>query len=309
MRIALLLLALLLIALPARAHDFRPGVLSLHEEAPGVFGVAWTPPLDSRGEDSSVSVVYPSACRLEGSRLTCPSGLSGSLRFEGLHARSMRVAVEVRRLDGSVGEWLVAADAPSVELSSMHRRGSWVWVKLGVVHIYALDHIAFLLGLLLIVKTVRRVVATVTAFTLAHSLTLALAVLGVVQLPSAPVEATIAASVLLMAREAAVDAPTLTHRAPWLVALLFGLVHGLGFASALKALGLPPDSRIGALFGFNVGVELGQLSLVVAYFAVLALARKRWQSAGPLRTALCYAMGALAALWLIERSAAIFTSS
>ena len=306
MRFLLLLLAAWLFALPAHAHDFRPGVLALVESAPGVFDVAWTPPLDSRGEDSNVRVRYPEGCELVDATLTCSHDLAGALRFEGLHSPTMRVAVEVTRLDGTRSEWLVGSSNPSVDPASARPRGVLAWIGLGVLHIYALDHVAFLLGLLLVVRTLRRVVFTVTAFTLAHSLSLALAVLGVIHVPSAPVEATIAASVLLVAREALVDAPTLTHRAPWLVALGFGLVHGLGFASALFELGLPAGMRAGALFGFNVGVGLGQLTLVGVYFAVMALTPRKLPR---LRALACYAMGGLSALWLIERSLAIFTPS
>ncbi len=307
--VAVLASALLCVALPAAAHDFRPGVLSLVERAPGTFDVAWTPPLDSRGEGSRVDVRYPAGCQLHDEVLDCPGGLSGTIRFDGIHTPSMRIVVEIQHLDGTSGEWIVQSREPTVDTTSVAPRPFWSWVQLGITHIYAPDHLAFLVGLLLIVGTVRRVIGTVTAFTVAHSLTLGLSVLGFIAMPSAPVEAAIAGSVLLVAREAAVDAPTLTHRAPWLVALIFGLVHGLGFAGALAALGLPAENRAGALVGFNIGVELGQLTVVVAYFPILTLAKKRWRTASRLRMATCYALGGLSALWLLERSAAIFTGS
>jgi hypothetical protein len=301
--------ALTFVALAAAAHDFRPGVLSLVETAPGTFDVAWTPPLDSRGEGSKVDVRYPAGCQLHDRVLNCAGGLSGTIRFEGIHAPSMRIAVEIQRLDGASSEWLVQSDDPTVDPTAAAPRALWGWIRLGITHIYAADHLAFLLGLLLIVGTARRVIATVTAFTVAHSLTLGLSVLGFVHVASAPVEAAIAGSVLLVAREAAVDAPTLTHRAPWLVALLFGLVHGLGFAGALAQVGLPSGSRAGALVGFNVGVEVGQLTVVAAYFSFVALANRRWPSARWLRLTACYAMGAFSSLWLLERVSVIFTGS
>jgi hypothetical protein len=123
----------------------------------------------------------------------------------------------------------------------------------------------------------RALIATITAFTIAHSVTLALATLGVLRVSSAPVEATIAASVLLVARESMHDEPTWTRRAPWAVAMLFGLVHGLGFAGALRELGLPSGSVGWALLWFNVGVELGQLAVVAVALLVVRLTR-RWLS-------------------------------
>ncbi len=151
----------------------------------------------------------------------------------------------------------------------------------------------------------RRLLLTITAFTVAHSITLVLAVLGVITVRSAPVEACIALSVLLVAREATHQAPTLIRRWPWLAAGGFGLVHGLGFASALTELGLPRASLARSLISFNVGVELGQLAVVALLVALVALGRrsigKRIRGAHVHRAA-CYLLGALAAWWLLDRA-------
>jgi len=158
-------------------------------------------------------------------------------------------------------------------------------------------------------RFLRALVGTLTAFTLAHSVTLALAALDLVRLPSGAVEATIAASVVLVAREAFVDADTLTRRRPWLVASVFGLVHGLGFAGALGDLGLPEDGQglVIALLGFNVGVELGQLAIVIVVLALASFARRATSPTFHRRAhaLACYALGAAGAIWCVDRVAGI----
>jgi hydrogenase/urease accessory protein HupE len=282
-------------------------VLSLVEISPDRFAVSWTEPVDSRrSAPAPVAIDFPPGCERTGAILECTGGLHGEIAFRDLSGPRVRVVVAIRRLDGTRSEGVATAASPRVDADAGPSITSWT--LLGVEHIATgLDHVAFLLGLLLVAGLDRRIVVTVTAFTLAHSLTLALAVLDVVHLPSAPVEATIAASVVLVAREALrPDAPTLAHRAPWLVALVFGLVHGLGFAGALRDVGLPPGGAPLALLGFNLGVEIGQLALVLAALAVARLARAGFRDGlARLRAPAAYALGALGALWLVERTAAI----
>ena len=307
MRPALLLVAAIsLLARPARAHDFQPGVLAFVETAPGELAMRWTEPVDAQGAPAGVAVVLPPHCRREGDRVSCGgAGLTGPLAFEGLHEARMQVVVSVSRLGGTVEEHLVTGAEPRATLGgSSGDLGDWI--RLGVEHIaLGLDHLAFLVGLLLIVRGARRLLATITAFTVAHSLTLALAVLGVLRVPAAPVEAAIAASVLLVAWESTHERPTLTRRAPWLVALVVGLVHGLGFAGALGERGLPAGSIGRALLGFNLGVELGQLAILAAVLGAARLVRgalhgRRWP-----HLAAGYLIGAPAAWWLIARTVAI----
>jgi hypothetical protein len=295
-------------ALPAHAHDFQPGVLAMVETAPGELAVRWTEPVDSQGAPAGVRVVFPPDCRRDEDRLRCgAAGPRGEIVFEGLHDRRMQVVVSLARRDGTVEEHVVTGEAPRLRLGAAGT-SFLAWVVLGMEHIaLGLDHLAFLIGLLLVAggAGVRRLLVTVTAFTVAHSLTLALATLGVLAVPSAPVEASIAASVLLVAREGTHDRPTLTRRAPWLVALIFGLVHGLGFAGTLAERGLPSGSVTRALLGFNVGVELAQVALVAVALAGARLVGRAFDDGRRPKLLACYLIGAPAACWLIARTVAI----
>jgi hydrogenase/urease accessory protein HupE len=308
---ALVALALLLPASAGLAHDFTPGVLSIVERTAGRYEIAWAPPVDS-GEELDVRFALPTHCRLDEERrwADCGAeGLRGAITFPGLRDHRARVVIRIEALHAPPAEHLVSGDAPELSLDRPPGDSFVAWLRLGVEHIaFGFDHLAFLFGLLLVAGVDRRALLTVTAFTVAHSITLALAALDLVHLASAPVEATIAASVILVARESTHDEPTLTRRWPWLVAAVFGLVHGLGFAGALREIGLPRDSVIVPLLGFNLGVELGQLAIVAVAVVALHLAR-RWKSPPTwLRPASAYAIGALGAFWLIDRAWAIITA-
>ncbi len=301
-------LALSLLGSPARAHDFSAGVLSMVERDDGSFDVAWTEPVDASGAPGGVALRFPAPCALASTRLSCsPPGLAGPIRFEGMHAARMQVVVRIQWRDGAVTEGLVTGKDPSFEVKDRARRSAWAWVRLGVEHIgTGYDHLAFLVGLVLLVGLDRRLVATITAFTVAHSISLALAVTGLLVAPSAPVEATIAASVVLVAWEATIDRATLSHRFPWVVALAFGLVHGLGFASALTEASIPQGGVGFALFFFNVGIELAQLALVGLLFAlskVPAVARAAHHPRA--KQIACYALGTLGVAWTLDRAAAL----
>lgn len=185
------------------------------------------------------------------------------------------------------------------------------YVVLGVEHILmGLDHLLFVLALLIIVRGGRRIVLTATAFTVAHSITLVVATLGWLSLPGAPVEAAIALSITFLAREIVMSwrgQAGLTERLPWLVAFVFGLLHGLGFAGALAEIGLPANSIPVALLCFNIGVELGQLLFVAAMLGLAWIARA-WLAGRrqTLRWAAPYAIGAVASFWMIERVVAFW---
>ncbi|MCX4247917.1 HupE/UreJ family protein [Paraliomyxa miuraensis] len=292
----------------AMAHGLRPGVLALTEERPGSFVIAWSEPVDTSGSGAPVEVVFPAPCRREGERLECGTqGLRGTIAFQGLAEGHDRVMTLVRFHDGRVLEHMVTVAEPRLVVDATPGRSASAWLGLGLHHIMGgLDHVAFVLGLMLVVgaTSLRRLVTTITAFTLAHSLTLALAVTGILTLASAPVEATIAASVVLVAREATHHGLTLTRRSPWVVALLFGLVHGLGFAGALREQGLPEGWVGRSLLWFNLGVELGQLAIVAAVVAAATLGRRfvRWPG---LRTVAAYALGGLGAWWFLARAVAL----
>ena len=308
MRALVLCIAIVFAARPAAAHDLRPGVLSLTEVTPGEYRLRFVPPVDARGETTEVSFELPPGCTHAGDRARCDGGIAGELAITGMRGDAMRTLVVLVRGGGERVEWIVDAESPRVTIGAAPPAGALAWLVLGLEHILGgLDHLAFVIGLLLVLELAidRRLLLTITAFTLAHSLTLALAVLGIVEVRAAPVEACIAASVLLVAREATHRQPTAIRRWPWLAAGGFGLIHGLGFASALSELGLPRGSLAKSLVSFNVGVELGQLAVVVIVVgsaaAVRRLVGERWVIGDKVHRAACYLLGAVAAWWLLDR--------
>jgi hydrogenase/urease accessory protein HupE len=230
----------------------------------------------------------------------------------GLQLTITDVLVRLQMRDGTVSTTLVRPSRPWIEIAATPGllAVTGAYVSHGIEHIFfGFDHLLFVLALILIVRDVRMLLLTVTAFTVAHSITLSLAVLGVVHIPGPPVEACIALSILLVASEIVRlqhGAPTLTATRPWVVAFAFGLLHGLGFASALIDIGLPERDIPLALFSFNLGVELGQLAFIAVVLAVMrfSLLLPLPIPDGPrLRTAASYAIGSVAAFWFIERLA------
>jgi len=310
---------------PAAAHDARPAYLEVREEASGRVQVTWKVPVFSE-RPLPVEPHFPASCRtlvspaahelpaalLVRSVLECgPGGLRGQrIEFAGLEATLADVLVRVSTPDGAVATTLVRRSRPWLEVAPDRGPGAIAGAYLahGVEHILGgFDHLLFVLGLIWIVRGVGRLVKTITAFTVAHSITLALATLGVVRLASPPVEASIALSILLLAVEIArIDRgePSLSVRFPWAVAFSFGLLHGFGFAGALAELGLPPADIPLALLAFNAGVEAGQLAVVAGFLAAAWLLRRlRIAWPGWARAAPAYAFGSLAAYWFFDRLA------
>ena len=307
----LLLLVLLmlsvLLAAPARAHEMSMAELQLRENAPGDFLWQWAA-TEKRPAAEDLTPVWPNGCQASVNLLRCgPGGLSGTLAVEGVGKRYSAVLVKVDWLDGQQRVYTLTSSQTRVHLhgAADDRRGWWqiasAYTVLGVEHILTgFDHLLFVCSLLFLVGFQRRLVATITAFTLAHSLTLVLSALGWLTLRSPPVEASIALSIMLVASEALHDRATLSRRWPALVAFLFGLVHGLGFAGALKEIGLPQNHLPVALLTFNVGVEIGQLMVVGAvYGAWRALAH--WPALARARRPALYAIGSVAAYWSLGR--------
>jgi hydrogenase/urease accessory protein HupE len=242
-----------------------------------------------------------------------PGGLAGKrIEFAGLQATITDVLVRVQLRDGAYSTTLIHPSQPWLEIAAAQGSLSVAatYVRHGAEHIlYGYDHLLFILALLLIVRSVRVLLWTITAFTIAHSITLALATLGVVHVPGPPVEASIALSILLLAAEIVRlqrGEQSLTARWPWVVAFCFGLLHGFGFASALSDIGLPRGDIPVALFAFNVGVELGQIAFIAAVLGTIALARRLTLAASIERYALRaapFGIGALAAFWFFDRLA------
>jgi len=317
----------LVAAPPVAAHELQPGFLELKEVAPGRYDVLWK--LPSLGEASDVRMplapIFPETCRQLGeartersgtawvftARLDCKGGLAGRmLAIEGLEAFTTDVLVRVQQADGRVETHLLKPVQPSVTLRSADdlRRGAWAYLYLGIEHILlGVDHLLFVLGLLLIVRDRWMLVKTVTAFTIAHSITLAVATFGIATVPAAALNAAIALSILFLGPEIVRrwrGETSFTIRHPWVVAFAFGLLHGFGFASGLAQLGLPKGEIPLALLLFNVGVELGQLAFVLL-IVLLERAFRQLQIHWPIIVQRLpgYVVGALGAFWTIQRVA------
>jgi hydrogenase/urease accessory protein HupE len=237
--------------------------------------------------------------------------IGGEVHIEGILGGATDVIVRVERLDGTTQLERLVPTKPNFTVTASPGPGeiAWDYFVLGVEHILGgIDHLLFVLALLLLVRNVRRLLLTITAFTVAHSITLVGATLGLVSLPGPPVEAVIALSIVFVAAEVIHEQQgraSITARAPWIVAFGFGLLHGLGFAGALQEVGLPETAIAVALLMFNVGVEAGQL-LFVTIVAMLSLVLRKLTPI-PVAAAsrvISYAIGSIAAFWTIERVAA-----
>ena len=322
-----LLVSLLgLLAAPALAHEARPAYLQLQQTDAETYDVLWKVP--GLGEDKRLAlnvefasgtttidplrVSFANNAFVQRWRVQRAGGLDGtSIRIAGLQATLTDVLVRLERLDGTTQTIRVMPASPEfvIEASPGRWEVAWTFLGLGVEHILlGFDHLLFVLALLILVRGGKRIVLTVTAFTVAHSITLAAATLGWVTLRAAPVEATIALSIVFLAREIAMawrGQASLTERIPWVVAFVFGLLHGLGFAGALAEIGLPQNAIPLALLCFNIGVEVGQLLFVGAVLAAVMVAQ-RWLDGmfKRLRWLPPYAIGGVASYWLIARVAA-----
>lgn len=309
------------------AHTFEPCLLTIRERAAGEYDVVWRPAGRSSGYNLSsfdITPVFAPHCRMTTiredsdelatttvSRLDClGSGLRGTtLRVPAIDGTQLDVVVRVTWLDQSDDTTVLRGGDSSYTFRDDTSRSSLAaamdrYVRLGIEHILlGFDHLAFVLALFLLIPTGSILLKTITAFTVGHSLTLALATFHVVTLPTALTEALIALSIAFVAREVLLpDDRTLAHRNPWLVALAFGLLHGLGFAAALDDLGFANQSAVVALLGFNLGVELGQAAFIAVLVAATHVAQ-RLAPAARSRWLLPYAIGSVAFVWVFERVA------
>lgn len=327
------LLALLLAVVPtvllapgiAGAHALHPGYLELRALGGDTWQVLWRKP-DVEGQPMAIEPVIGPPCeaaavpspRFDGEgfvarwTVACPGGLVGAeIAIDGLSRTSTDVLVRYELSPGEGEVWRLVPGAPAFVVPEAP--GALAVAKsytvLGVEHIlFGVDHLLFVLALLLLIRGFGPLLLTITAFTVAHSITLGAAALGLANVPGPPVEAVIALSIMFVAAEVVQRdpaAPRLSERVPWVIAFVFGLIHGFGFGSALAEIGLPKGEVVLALLAFNVGVELGQLAFV-AVVAALWWAAGRWM-AGPaalrLRAVAAYAIGSVAAFWFVERLA------
>ena len=316
------LFALAWFVTPASADELRPGYLELKQTGEETYDVGWkVPALGDRR--LGLYVRFPA----ETEEITEPRGRfvggafveswsvrhSGGLadqtiHIDGLRTTSTDVLVRVERLDGTTLVSRLDPSQPSMVLEASPSRFNvaGTYLVLGVEHIlFGIDHLLFVLALVMLVKGVRRLIGTITAFTVAHSVTLAAATLGWVNVAGPPVEAVIALSIVFVAAEIVHGnggREGLAARATWIVAFSFGLLHGFGFAGALSEVGLPGNAIPLALLFFNVGVEVGQLLFVAAVLVFLSVARRplasapRWVTIAP-----AYAIGAVAMFWTLQR--------
>ena len=312
---------------PAQADEIRPALLDIKEQASGLVRVAWKIP--TRGNQRlAITPTLPaglqpigaatqqsvSGAQIEHSiyRNSGDTLAGGTITIDGLSALQTDVLLLIQLADGSSHSAILRPAAPSYTIparASPLAVAADYW-RLGTVHILeGVDHLLFVFALLLIVSGIGPLVKAVTAFTLAHSITLALATLGLVHVPAAPTEAVIALSILFLAAELVhrhQGRVGLTERRPWLIAFLFGLIHGLGFAGALSEIGVPENDVPLALLTFNLGVETGQLLFIAMMLSVIALARTLADRlplsapAGAWRIA-PYTIGGIAAFWTIQR--------
>lgn len=320
MRLLLAAFMLLSLSWPAKADEIRPFTIDATEEASGEFSLVWKQPLSGPGEGTLIVPQIPENCTFDGEPVSrrAPLALLGSARFtcEGAIAGgtfalpqlsgNSDALLRVMAADGSVQSHRLTTAEPEITLARKQSRWDVAasYFIIGMEHILAgWDHLLFVIALVLLVVKGWPVVKAATAFTIAHSITLAATTLGFTGLPQAPVEALIALSIVFLAVELARgEEDTWTRRFPWAVAFLFGLLHGFGFAGALREIGLPQGEVPMALLTFNLGVEAGQLLVVAAVMALrLAIQRYAPQIEARAIQMTTYGIGIIAAYWLIDR--------
>ncbi len=307
------------------AHEVRPAYLELRQTGADAFDAVWKVPGLGNELRLALYVEMPVGSAIVGEprssfvnnafieRWTVrrEGGLAGgTIRISGLDATLTDALVRIQRLDGSVQVTRLTPSSPAfvVESTPNVAEVAVTYLKLGIEHILlGFDHLLFVLGLIILVRGWRALLVTVTAFTVAHSITLALAALGMIHVPGPPVEAAIALSIMFVATEIVRlqrGERSLTIQRPWIVAFAFGLLHGLGFAGALSDIGLPQSDVPLALLMFNVGVEVGQLAFIAFILGAAELARRVGLPAlvsKYAQPAAAYGIGGLAAFWFLER--------
>lgn len=313
---------LFLVAPIAFAHEVRPAYLEITEESPGEFGVLWktpakgdlrlalkpefsgpaeiTTPVISRATDGAVVQTW---------RMRAPDSLRGQMiRIDGLEGTMTDAIIRIDFADGKSWNARLLPHEPfaAIPESPTCLSVAGVYLKLGIEHILiGIDHLLFVICLLLLVQGFGRLIKTISAFTVAHTVTLSLAALGYVHLPPPPVEAMIALSIVFVAREIVVrreGRPSLTERQPWIVAFAFGLLHGLGFAGGLHDAGLPEGNIPLALLFFSIGVEIAHFLFIAFWMATFRAAREAKIKIAPWQQLLPpYAIGAAATFWFIQR--------
>ncbi len=318
----LLLLVAAFAATQIAAHEVRPAYLAIEETAPDVHQVTWKQPVlgDRR---LPLDPLLPEHCDVLDESLPEHTGSAlivrwqvacdlshGRLEIRGLSRTLTDVMVRITDLDGEQVNHLLKPESPDLDLTDP-APSVGAYLIFGIEHLlFGIDHILFVIGLVLFIPNHWMLLKTITAFTVAHSITLALSVLEMVQLPQGPVEAVIALSILFLARELMLPVEkrsAIMRIRPWLMAFTFGLLHGFGFASALSDIGLPREDLAAALLLFNLGIEAGQLMVIAVMLGIAWLARQASTLTSPVwQQAFTWIMGSAAAFWTIDRTWVVF---
>lgn len=301
----------------AQAHEVRPAYLQISETSEAMFEVVWKQPM-LEGKRLKIEPVFPSDCaetsardiRMSGATVTesyvinCPLN-AGLITLEGLERTLTDAFVRIDYISGEQKSGVIKPSAPHFDLGSDRSSPAMDYIQIGVQHIvYGWDHLLFVIGLVMLVSR-RQLIGVATAFTLAHSLTLALAAFGFLTLPTRPVEILIAMSIVLLGieiiRKSRGDKSIATEK-PYLISFVIGLIHGCGFASALSDIGLPKGAELLALLLFNLGVELGQIAVIALLLFLLWGAEKiAAQSRKPIEFASAYMLGIIGIFWTVQR--------
>ncbi|WP_170558141.1 HupE/UreJ family protein [Ruegeria atlantica] len=317
---------LMLAAQTGYAHALDPGYLDLRQLTTNTWQVLWRKP-DVNGSPMDIDAVLPAQCtqrrgldpQSDGAAwiatwvVDCEGGIAGqTIVIDGLEQQRNDVLLRIQPISSEPSTFRFTPDTPVLTIPE--RPSTWSvltsYFRLGFEHILeGWDHLLFVFALFVLVRDPWRLVGAVTAFTVAHSITLALATLGVLNVPGPPVEAVIALSIVFLALEILNRKDgklRLSEQYPWIVCFCFGLLHGLGFAGALADIGVPTDDIVAALLAFNVGVEAGQLLFIAALSALIFASRlvlpALFQKAGAVATPVTgYAIGCVSMYWLVER--------
>ena len=303
------LVSLLVTSINTHAHETPIALFTLTERSTGEFIAFWN--YSSSSNPFPPEPIFPSHCEYAYPQLDCGErGLVGSFRLLELGEKYSAAVVQINRKDQAPQSFTLTGASPSIQLTLDGKLSSAQvarsYIPLGFEHILlGVDHLLFVLGLMILVTRKWMAVKTITAFTIAHSLTLAAATLGWVGVPEKPVNAAIALSIVFIAIEILhfkQGKPSLSTRWPWAIAFGFGLLHGFGFSSALTEIGLPESQLPLALLFFNIGVELGQLSFLFLVYA-LVWSHRILHAQLPKRTEIiaAYGMGSIASYWFLSR--------
>jgi hypothetical protein len=299
-----------------QAHEVRPAYLQIKPAEGGGYEVLWKQPV-VQNRRLPIDPVFPADCEMQdlAPPEVTPNALihrwhtgcdltTSTIHIEGLSVTLTDVMVKVDTRGGEHGTFILRPENPTLNLAT-ETPGNLGYLVIGIEHlIFGIDHVLFVVGLVLLIRAPIMLLKTVTGFTVAHSITLALSVMGWVRLDQGPVEAVIALSIVFLARELLEDEAhrsRLTRAAPWIMAFVFGLLHGLGFAGALADIGLPDDDLWIALLLFNVGIEIGQLVIIAALLAGGWLLYRLWDPRRLLQAG-TWVMGSIAAFWTIDRT-------